>query len=203
MKSKVIQVPASIIKTFCFGYLITAPKTKAILSTPNVFGVLYKFLKGVFIVDSPIDLLGLYENSVENIQKNYSEVAVEESKWIVSNFDKEFGIGDSSVSNYEAKSPYVSKTHSLTNLSAMKNIKIRLYSEPDTLWCKENRQTEYEGTNAYYIEQLATDLNQKYGKNTAEYITTKNKGYRANGERHPHSWSIVDKENLINWILKK
>ena len=33
-------------------------------------------------------------------------------------------------------------------------------------------------------------------------IQTKNKGYQANGERNPHSWSIVDVDDLINWILK-
>ena len=47
-KSKVMQVPASITKTFLLGNCFTAPATKAILSTPNVFGVLYKFLKGIF-----------------------------------------------------------------------------------------------------------------------------------------------------------
>jgi hypothetical protein len=159
--------------------------------------------KGVFIVDSPIDLLGLYENSVDNIEKNYSEVAVGESKWIVGMFDAEFGVGDSSLQNYEEKSPYISKTHSLMNLNALEDVKIRFYSEPDTLWWKENRQTEYEGTNAYYIEQLTSDLTKKYGIDAVEYIKTQNKGYRSNGERHPHSWSIVDKEGLINWILKE
>ncbi|WP_301338810.1 hypothetical protein [Tenacibaculum mesophilum] len=34
-------------------------------------------------------------------------------------------------------------------------------------------------------------------------LPTTNKGYRANGERHPHSWAIVDKNDLINWILTK
>ncbi len=157
--------------------------------------------KGVFIVDSPIDLLGLYENAIKNIEKNYSEVAVGEAKWIVSMFNAEFGSGDSSYRNYEIKSPYLSKTHSLTNLSELKNVKIRFYSEPDTVWWKENRQTQYEDTNAYYIEQLSKELKKKYGNDAVEYITTENKGYRSNGQRHPHSWSIVDKEGLINWIL--
>ncbi|WP_301280574.1 hypothetical protein [Tenacibaculum mesophilum] len=34
-------------------------------------------------------------------------------------------------------------------------------------------------------------------------LPTTKKGYRANGERHPHSWAIVDKNDLINWILTK
>lgn len=158
--------------------------------------------KGVFIVDSPIDLLGLYENAQKNIEKNFSEVAVQEANWIVELFDTELGIGDSSLSHYENKSPYISKSHTLKNVSHLKDVKIRLYSEPDTLWWKTNRLAEYEDMNAYYIEQLAIELGELYGKKHINYIKTENKGYRKNGERHPHSWSIVDPEDLIEWILK-
>ncbi len=90
--------------------------------------------KGLFIVDAPIDLLALYENAVKNISLNFSEPAVEESKWIVSAFDAEFGIGDSSISNYERSSPYCSKSDSLFNLSHLQDVSVRLYTEPDTLW---------------------------------------------------------------------
>ena len=41
------------------------------------------------------------------------------------------------------------------------------------------------------------------GLKKIELINTKNKGYRADGTRHPHSWAIVDKENLLNWVLEK
>ena len=158
--------------------------------------------KGLFIVDSPIDLLGLYEDAQKDIAKNYSETAVQEANWIVETFNSEFGIGDTSLIHYENKSPYSSKNHTIKNLYKLKDLKIRFYSEPDTIWWKENRQTEYEDMNAYYIEQLAIDLNKSYGENSVTYIKTKNKGFRANGERHPHSWSIVDQKNLIDWMIK-
>lgn len=58
-----------------------------------------------------------------------------------------------------------------------------MYTEPDTLWWKENRMAGYEKLK----ENHFTDI---------EYIPTKNKGYRTNGERHPHSWSIVDTMDL-------
>jgi hypothetical protein len=41
----------------------------------------------------------------------------------------------------------------------------------------------------------------KDGFKHVELITTENKGYRANGQRHPHSWSIVDGKDLIKWML--
>lgn len=156
--------------------------------------------KGVFIVDSPIDLLGLYVNSKKNIQKNFSSVAVEESKWIINMLEKEFGTGKDQLVNFENNSPYIAKTKSLLNLTHLKNTRIRLYTEPDANWWKVNRQTDFEDTNAYYIEQLAKDLKEN-GYPYVEHITTTNKGYRNNGDRHPHSWSIVDKMGLINWII--
>jgi hypothetical protein len=74
-------------------------------------------------------------------------------------------------------------------------------SEPDTIWWKHNRMADFDQMNAYYLEQLS-ELLKKTGFNQVEYIATENKGFRANGERHPHSWSIVDKKELIDWITE-
>jgi len=63
------------------------------------------------------------------------------------------------------------------------------------------RQTDFESTNAYTLQRTAAVL-KKNRWNDVELIETKDKGYRADGERHPHSWSIVDTENLIHWILE-
>ena len=157
--------------------------------------------KGLFISDSPIDLLGLYENAQKNIKLNFSETAVQEANWIVEMFDPEFGIGDSAMVIYENKSPYSSSTNSTANLANLIGVKIRLYSEPDTVWWKQNRHAEYEDMNAFYIEQLANDLEKLYGSENVTYIKTENRGYRANGDRHPHSWAIIDEKELVNWIL--
>jgi len=155
--------------------------------------------KGVFVVDSPLDLLGLKENAEKNIAKNFSEMAVNEGKWILDLYRTNFGVGDSAFANIEEFSPYVFKTHSLHNVSHLNGIKIRVYTEPDTLWWKENRLTDYEDMNAHYLEELSKDLQTLYGKNV-EFITTKNKGVRRSGERHPHSWAIVDNEDLLRWM---
>ena len=159
--------------------------------------------KGLFITDSPVDLLGLYENSQKAIEKNKSEPAVQEANWIIEMFNLEFGTGETSYSNYESKSPYFSKTNSTKNISNLNGLKIRLYSEPDTLWWKQNRDAEYEDMNAYYIEQLANDLGKLYGVENVTYIKTENRGYRENGKRHPHSWAIIDEKDLVKWILTK
>lgn len=156
--------------------------------------------KGVFIGDSPVDLLKIYQNCEKNITKNFSEETVEESKWIVGDFDAKLGSPKNGIERYEQVSPFIQQTGNIENVSALKNTKIRLYTEPDVAWWKEARDNSYEEMNAYSIEKLSQEL-KKQGFSSVELIQTKNKGYRANGDRHPHSWSIIDKENLIQWML--
>ncbi|WP_111706242.1 hypothetical protein [Lutibacter citreus] len=158
--------------------------------------------KGVFIIDSPIDLLELHRAAKKNIDKNFSEVAVKESNWIINTLNKKLGNPKKGISNYEKYSVYTLESNYTKNLSKLKNTKIRLYTEPDKKWWKENRMADYEQTNAYQIKKLSESLKALNFK-SVEYIPTKNKGYRANGKRHPHSWSIIDKDDLINWILNK
>ncbi|MDO3695930.1 hypothetical protein QVZ41_13850 [Wenyingzhuangia sp. chi5] len=156
--------------------------------------------KGVFIVDSPIDLLELYKASKKNISRDFSSVSVEESKWLINTLEKKLGNPEKGISKYEKYSTYTLETDYIKNLKKLNKTKIRLYTEPDTIWWKENRMADYEQMNAFHIKKLYESL-KRHNFKEVEYIPTKNKGYRADGERHPHSWSIINKEDLINWIL--
>lgn len=158
--------------------------------------------KGVFIVDSPIDLVALYKSSEKNIERNFSEPAIQESTWLLEALGNNFGNPKDNIEKYEKNAVFTYSTNNISNLKKLKKTKIRLYTEPDTLWWKENRMADYEQMNAFYIKKLSESLTQK-GFESVEYIPTTDKGYRANGERHPHSWSIVDKKDLVNWILNK
>ena len=158
--------------------------------------------KGVFIVDSPIDLIALYKSSEKNIERNFSEPSIQESTWLLETLGNNFGNPKDNIEKYEKNAVFTYSTINISNLKNLKRTKIRLYTEPDTLWWKENRMADYKQMNAFYIEKLAKSLTLK-GYESVEYIATTDKGYRANGERHPHSWSIVDKKDLINWMLNK
>jgi hypothetical protein len=155
--------------------------------------------KGLFIIDAPIDLVALYKSSEKNIKLKFSETSVQESTWIIETLEKRFGHPNSHLSKYEDYAVFTSQTNHIDNLSSLKNIKIRLYTEPDTLWWKTNRMADYDQMNAFYIKRLYESL-KKTGFDRVEYIPTVGKGYRANGDRHPHSWSIVDKNELLEWI---
>lgn len=157
--------------------------------------------KGVFIVDSPIDLIALYKSSEKNIARNFSEVSVQESTWLLKTLGNQFGNPENTLLEYQKYAVYTSRTETIDNIKNLKNTKLRLYTEPDTLWWKENRMADYDQMNAYYLKRLSTTL-KKSGFDHVTYIPTKNKGYRADGTRHPHSWAIVDTKELIHWILE-
>jgi len=158
--------------------------------------------KGVFVVDSPIDLFALYESSQKDVLRaDFSEERLAEPKWIINYFEKEFGGKDSLLLNIQKVSPFTFKTKNIDNIKNLQNKKLRFYTEPDTLWWKEIRGTNFESTNAFTLQKINKILKNKNWKNIT-LIQTKNKGYRANEERNPHSWSIVDIDDLINWILE-
>lgn len=158
-------------------------------------------IKGAFIVDSPIDLYALYESSIKDINnKKLSEERLSEPKWIVNYFEESFS-KDSLLFNIQKSSPITLKTNNYSNISELESKKIRFYIEPDIDWYENIRKTNFKSTNAYTIQQLY-DLLKKANWRTIELIESENKGYRENGERNPHSWSIVSVDNLLDWILE-
>ena len=158
--------------------------------------------KGVFIVDAPIDLLAHYNIAKRNIERNFSKPSVQESTGILKRFNRAFGDPNKmGIEKYEKSAPYTSATKNLSNIEFLKDTKVRFYTEPDQQWWKENRKADFEDMNAYYIKDCAAEMNKQYDCKDFKYYPTENRGYRANGVRHPHSWALVDVENLVEWML--
>jgi hypothetical protein len=158
--------------------------------------------KGIFVVDSPVDLLGLYKTAEKNLELNFSKASIQESTWIKNSFDNELGDPEKGITNYEQYSPYTFKTDNIDNLKGLEDLKIRFYTEPDLKWWNKHAKNSYEDLNAFYIQKLSDKLKTEFRTEKIELIKTENKGYRANGERHPHSWSIVNEKELINWMIE-
>ncbi len=154
--------------------------------------------EGVFVVDPPIDLWNIYQSSLLNIERNFSAPSVQESEMIITILDSISGKKITMPEALKAFSPIINQLHYYNNIDQLTNLKVRLYSEPDSVWWKENRQADFNQTNAYSLQLLVKNYGNSF--NYLELIETKNKGYRHNGERHPHSWSIIDVNDLINWI---
>ncbi|AKK73884.1 hypothetical protein OK18_15840 [Chryseobacterium gallinarum] len=157
--------------------------------------------KGLLVVDSPVDLEQLYHNAEKDVAANVDPDAVEEGKFLIGLFDQELGKPDENPATYKTASPYLMTSNSVENIQYLKNIKTRFYCEPDLDWQQQNKGRKFEDLNAFVLKK-ANEALVNLGNHTAEYIETKNRGIRANGKKHPHSWNIVEQKGLVKWMLE-
>lgn len=155
----------------------------------------------VFVVDSPLDLVELF-NNVTDVDATSHEVSVQEAEYITNYFEEALHTKDSLIEKIAQVSPFDYATLNFNNINELKQIDFRVYTEPDSVWWKENRGFEFDETDAYQLIRFV-EQSKKSGWNRLQLIETKDKGYRPNGQRHPHSWSIVDVNELVIWIQEK
>ena len=153
-------------------------------------------LKGVFAVDSPLDLVHLYECSQRDLTKTTFPEHKDEARMVVALLDSILGSPTDSLANYERFAPLL---NSSASVAPLKDLPIRFYTEPDTAWWRTNRDDSYEELNAFGLKRIHDTL-VAVGNARAEYITTEGRGVQ-HGSRHPHAWSIVDEKELVRWIL--
>ena len=156
---------------------------------------------GVFVVDSPLDLEALYQGAKKEVEKSTNEEALYEAKFLIDLFETKIGTPINNIEKYKTISPFLISQKSVHNIEFLVNTKVRFYTEPDLEWQKTVKQRKYEDLNAYKCEQTHKAL-LELGSKKSEFIATQNRGFRANGQKHPHSWSIVERSSLIKWILE-
>ena len=152
-------------------------------------------LKGVFAVDSPLDLVHLYECSKRDLAKTTFPEYKDEAHMVVALLDSALGSPADSMANYERSAPLLNKASSVAPL---KDLPIRFYTEPDTAWWRANRDDSYEELNAFAMKRIHDTL-VAVGNARAEYITSEGRGMQ-HGNRHPHAWSIVEERELVRWM---
>jgi hypothetical protein len=149
---------------------------------------------GVFAIDSPLDLYALHQSAKNSIDR-LGEQATDESKWLLWYLESELGNPQTDLSTYESLGVYTAKTNNLGAFGGLKETSIWFYTEPDSLWWMKNRSVPFQETNAFVLTELDKRLREEGFR--SELIITTDKGYRPNGDRHPHSYSIVD---LQGWL---
>jgi|GEM_PF-419446 len=152
-------------------------------------------LKGVFAVDSPLDLVVLYACSLRDLAKTTFPQYKQEARMLVALLDSILGPPTDSMANYERSAPLL---NTAVSVAPLRDIPVRFYTEPDTAWWRANRDDGYEELNAFGLKRIHDTL-QATGNSRAEYITTVGRGMQ-HGNRHPHAWSIVEERELVRWI---
>ena len=123
---------------------------------------------------------------------------------MINRLEKETGGNPSThLAEYYKLSPYSFSDSTQTAIRKLSNMPLRIYTEPDINWWLKERGADFTNMNATECSAMINELN-RLGNESAELITTQNKGYRKpQNKRHPHSWSIVDNDELIKWLLKQ
>lgn len=161
-------------------------------------------------VDPPVDMVDFYYSVKKQIfvyereGKFLSEskrIALEENQFLIDYFHTLYG-----GSPEEFPEKYIQGSSFSRNLSDGGNAKylidvpVRLYCDPDIIWQLKNKGRDFYSMNATNLSAMINFLMQK-GNKQAELVSALGKGFRVDGVRHPHSWSIVDPNDCIHWIL--
>ncbi len=156
---------------------------------------------GVFLADAPVDLFHSWKLQEENLANNRSELAVGEAKWIARYYREYYGATpgeDPEV--FIPLSPFSIDTTYGTNERFLRDVAVRSYHDIDVAWRLVNRNQAATYDNFVGASELINRL-LLLGNERAEFIQTFRTGYRPNGNRHPHSWSIVEEGECVDWVL--
>lgn len=158
----------------------------------------------VFGIDPPLDFERFYNSSKRDLRLTLDKEPNHENVYMIDRIEKVFnGTPKTALSNFIKISPYSFSDTTQTAVKKFGNIPLRIYSEPDVNWWLNERNADLTSMNVTECSAMINELN-RLGNNRAELILTENKGYRKpNNKRHPHSWSIVDNSELIEWLLKQ
>jgi hypothetical protein len=156
----------------------------------------------IFSVDAPLDFESWWNRAKLNLRRGNPKSALEESQAILAALRSAMGGSPNQVRRaYRSRSPFLASEKGGGNALLLKNVPIRLYTEPDVVWWIENMGYDYYTINA--IDQAALMLQLRaLGNAKAELITTTGRGFRPPGVRNPHSWTIVDEPELADWIAR-
>jgi hypothetical protein len=160
----------------------------------------------LFAVDPPLDFERFTQNAAKAVQRLHldriKDVQKDEYLYITTALEQAFG-GTKIYSNpaFRAASPYIRSDTTLSNIRSLVGLPLRFYHEPDyRYWRGRDADDDFQ-TNVLDQSSMIADLH-SLGSTKATLILTEGKGFRKEDKnrRHPHSWSIADAGELVQWI---
>ena len=76
-----------------------------------------------------------------------------------------------------------------------------MFTDLDTDWLINQRHRDLHDWNGIDIISMINQL-KIMGNENARVIVSQGKGVRLDGTKNPHSWSIMDSEVCLNWLLE-
>ena len=155
---------------------------------------------GAFAVDPPLDLERFFNSSAAILQRDDPKSTLDEANLMVAVLPQQLGGSPSDA--YEAylrASVYTASDPEGGNAKWLVDVPVRMYHEPDIDWWLEERSASYEDINSVDIAGLVKQV-RFLGGTKIELVTTTGKGFDRQGNRKPHSWTIVDEHELAEWV---
>jgi|GEM_PF-297947 len=184
---------------FSAGGVIALRYAELCHESPDDFPVLPE---AVFMADSPVDIFKTWEVTQELRRDSLSQAAVGEGEWIERVFNHYYhGTPDTQPAIFKEMNPFSMDKSKGENERFLKDVAVRAYHDVDIPWRLINRNQTARHANFTVTSELINRL-MLLGNMRAEFIQTYQTGIRSNGDRHPHSWSIIDEEDCVNWVLE-
>ncbi len=155
--------------------------------------------KALFLVDAPIDVFRTYEMMQRNLAANKTKVSVQEAEYVINILDNEYGAPMENKGVYKNLSPFSMDPSLGDNEKYLKKVAVRAYHDIDVDWRLKNRGQTVLYRNYVVTAELILRLNEM-GNDKAEFMQSFKTGRRSDGLRHPHSWSVVQANECIDWI---
>lgn len=166
---------------------------------PNYEMLLRPF--AVFTVDAPVDLFDIWTYFERETKKDFSEAGVNEAKFASQLMQEEIGTPTENAARYSELTPFDRQLDQPGNERFLQDVPMRTYHDIDVAWLLNQRRRSLLDSNALAASELINRL-LLLGNERAEFVQAQQPGYRSDGTRHPHSWSIVDEVELIRWVLE-
>ena len=160
----------------------------------------------IFAIDPPLDHLDLVNYCLRELNRKCPDeeiikVGKDEAKWILNYYLQHFGDFNKDSTSYIANSCFTDSQADGGNGKYLKSVPVNMIHEIDIMWLIHEKCRDLSDANAVLSSKFINFLYQE-GNRGAIITLTSNKGFRADGRRHPHSWSIADPIGTLNWLSK-
>ena len=155
--------------------------------------------QGVFTADAPVDLTEVWYSLNREIEKNFSQVAVNEARYFLPYIEADMnGTPETNPDNYIKHSPYSHRTKDGGNVKYLLNVPVRLHHDIDVTWRLKNRRQDLFDMNDAYASAMINWLLLN-GNDKAEFVIADRPAMMSNGVRNTHAWSVIEEVSCVLW----
>ncbi|AKD03181.1 hypothetical protein POKO110462_04655 [Pontibacter korlensis] len=183
---------------FSMGGTTAVKLTEYMLAVPTA--VQEARVSALFAVDPLLDFERFERSTLKAVQRANSAMPRRMLQMLQTMLRNDFGTtAVQTPEKFYTISPYAYADTANTAIKPLKQLPVLFYTEPDIdNQFNSNRRDLYDLNTADCTAMIA-DL-QSMGNQQVQLVITTAKGLRADGTINPHSWSILNVDQTINWL---